>query len=320
MRRLRTVLGATATAAGAALLAAVLVPAAHAAGPELANPGDAAQVQHVEMPLVGHAPSGLPARAAAVANAAVPSGNGIDFHGGPVLTAPVKAYVIWYGSWSGNTATSILTDLISGIGGSPWYAINTTYTDGAGNPVVPDVRLGGQTNDNYSQGKRNLTDSAIQKVVSRALATGALPVDANGVYFVLTSADVSKIGFLTQYCGWHTYAAISNAVIKYSFVGNPGSNRACNVQTTSSPNANPGADAMASVLAHELVEAVSDPQLNAWYDAKGYENADKCAWTFGATYALANGSKANMRIGVRDYLIQQNWLNASGGRCALKYP
>ena len=26
-----------------------------------------------------------------------------------------------------------------------------------------------------------------------------------------------------------------------------------------------GADAMASVIAHELAETVSDPQLNAWY-------------------------------------------------------
>ncbi len=88
-------------------------------------------------------------------------------------------------------------------------------------PLFPDVRLGGQTNDNYSQGKRNLTDSAIQKVVSRALATGALPVDANGVYFVLTSADVSKIGFLTQYCGWHSYGKVGTTSVKFAFVGNP---------------------------------------------------------------------------------------------------
>ena len=36
-------------------------------------------------------------------------------------------------------------------------------------------------------------------------------------------------------------------------------------------------DAMLSVYAHELVEAVSDPLLNAWFDNTGYENADKCA-------------------------------------------
>ena len=41
---------------------------------------------------------------------------------------------------------------------------------------------------------------------------------------------------------------------------------------------------MVSVIAHELEEAATDPDLNAWYDNRGYENADKCAWTFGTTY------------------------------------
>ena len=69
----------------------------------------------------------------------------------------------------------------------------------------------------------------------------------------------------------------------------------------------------------ELEEAVTDPDLNAWYDPRGQENADKCAWTFGTTYLAANGSRANMKLGTMDYLIQQNWANAGGGCCALKY-
>jgi len=73
---------------------------------------------------------------------------------------------------------------------------------------------------------------------------------------------------------------------------------------------------MASIIAHELEEAVTDPDLNAWYDTRGNENADKCAWTFGSTYRAANGSLANMAIGTRNFLIQQNWVNASGGYCA----
>ena len=44
------------------------------------------------------------------------------------------------------------------------------------------------------------------------------------------------------------------------------------------PNGDPGVDAMLSVLAHEVVEAMSDPNLDAWYDATGSENGDKwCA-------------------------------------------
>ena len=76
---------------------------------------------------------------------------------------------------------------------------------------------------------------------------------------------------------------------------------------------------MASIIAHELEEAVTDPNLNAWYDSRGYENADKCAWTFGATYTTSNGAAANMKLGARDYLIQRNWVNASGGFCSLSY-
>jgi hypothetical protein len=54
------------------------------------------------------------------------------------------------------------------------------------------------------------------------------------------------------------------------------------------------------------------------------ENADKCAWTFGTTYVVANGALANMRLGTgtsaRDFLIQRNWVNANGGGCALHFP
>ena len=108
--------------------------------------------------------------------------------------------------------------------------------------------------------------------------------------------------------------------IKYSFVGNPDRcPSACEAQSTG-PNGNAGADGMASIIAHELEEAVTDPDLNAWYDHRGYENADKCAWTFGTTYAAGgNGAVANMQLGSRNYLIQQNWVNAGGGYCAKSY-
>ena len=138
---------------------------------------------------------------------------------------------------------------------------------------------------------------------------------------MLTSADVNETsGFCTQYCGWHTHGSINGSDIKYAFVGNPDRcPSACEDQTTS-PNGNAGADGMTSIIAHELEEAVTDPDLNAWYDRRGQENADKCAWTFGATYKTANGATANMNLGGSDYLIQQNWVNASGGYCALSYP
>ena len=245
--------------------------------------------------------------------------NGILYHGGPIIPQ-VTAYFIWYGNWTGNSATTILTDLVKNLGGSPYYNINTTYYDGNNVHVGNVVVYGGSTTDNYSRGTA-LSDADIQTIVTSAISSARLPKDPSGVYFVLTSADVTATsGFCTQYCGWHDHATILSSDIKYSFVGNPDRcPSACEAQSASSPNSNPGADGMASILVHELEEAVTDPDLNAWYDNRGYENADKCAWTFGTTYTVANGSKANMKLGPRDFLIQQNWVNAKGGYCAKSY-
>jgi hypothetical protein len=250
-------------------------------------------------------------------------GNGISYHGGPLLgvlgSTPASAYYIWYGNWSGNNATTILTDLANNIGGSSYFNINTTYYNGSNAHVVNSITYGGSTTDNYSRGT-SLSDAAIQGVVSDAITSGRLPNDTSALYFVLTSADVTaSSGFCTQYCGWHTHGTIAGTDIKYSFVGNPDRcPSACEAQTTG-PNGNAGADGMASIIAHELEETVTDPDLNAWYDTRGRENADKCAWTFGSTSTAANGSKYNMTLGSRNYLIQQNWVNALGGYCAKSY-
>lgn len=268
------------------------------------------------------APGSDNASATGQAHAARPTktSNGISYHGGPLILNTTNAYYIWYGNWSGNSAATILTNFGNSIGGSPYFNINTTYYNGSNVRVTNAVKLNGQVTDSYSQGSA-LSDSQVQAVVSNAISSGALPKDSNAVYFVLTSADVNETsGFCTQYCGWHTHASIGGSDIKYSFVGNPDRcPSACEWQSASSPNNNPGADGMASIVAHELEEAVTDPDLNAWYDNRGYENADKCAWTFGTTSTASNGSLYNVVLGGNPYLIQRNWVNASGGYCAMSY-
>src|SRR3954447_482604 len=59
-----------------------------------------------------------------------PKSSGIAYHGGPVILGTTNIYYIWYGNWS-NTATSILTDLASTIGGTSYFNINTTYYNGS---------------------------------------------------------------------------------------------------------------------------------------------------------------------------------------------
>lgn len=264
---------------------------------------------------------GSPAGEAAVGSL---SGNGINYHNGPVMTGEVHVYYVWYGDWTGNTATAILTDLANGLGGSARWAVNTTYRNGAGTFISNSLRYMGATTDAYSQGTA-LSDAQIRTVVSDAITSGRLPSDVNGVYLVLTSQDVTATsGFCTSYCGWHNHASIGGVDIKYGFIGNAARCiTSCAAQTTG-PNGNPGADGMASVITHELDEAVTDPDLNAWFDTRGYENADKCAWTFGTTQTASNGARYNVTLGGRQFLIQQNWANAPKGRtngyCTMSYP
>jgi hypothetical protein len=207
----------------------------------------------------------------------------------------------------------LLGTLANGLSGSPYFNINTTYYGNNNVHVTNHVGRGSDATDNYSHGTA-LSDADILAIVS-----AQNPTDTSGVYFVMTSADVNETsGFCTQYCGWHTHASIGGRDIKYAFVGNPTRCPSACTNGTPAPNGSVGADGAASIVAHELEEATTDPDLNAWYDTSGEENADKCAWTFGSTYSNGTGT-ANMNLGGKDYLIQQNWVNASGGYCATSF-
>jgi hypothetical protein len=247
--------------------------------------------------------------------------NGILYHAnGSVMHGTLHIYFVYYGNWSGNTAaTTILEDWANHIGGSPHFNINTTYFDGAGS-VANSITFGGSTTDNYSLGS-SLSDANVFAIVQSAIFSGHLPLDTQGIYFLLSSADVAETsGFCTVYCGWHNYRTLGTVQIKYSFVGNHDRcPSGCEGLVANDPNGDAGADGMISTMTHELEETATDPLLNAWYDAQGNENGDKCAYNYGPRYTTANGSQANVHLGTRDYLIQRNWINANGGSCQTIY-
>ena len=244
--------------------------------------------------------------------------NGIFYHGGPLILNTVNVYYIWYGSWNFSTdnTDTILDSFGRSIGGTPYFNINKTYYDSNKTHVSGLVALPNTFTDAGSYGS-TLSDGDVQNIVANALRNG-LPTDTNGVYFVLTSKEVTETpGFCTQYCAWHTHGTINGHDIKYGFVGDPAQcPSACSAQSTT-PNGNFTADSMANLIAHELAESTTDSDLNAWYNRQGYENADKCAWKFGATQTASNGSKYNVSFGGRNWLPQQNWINAGGGYCTL---
>src|SRR5215469_15342960 len=203
--------------------------------------------------------------------------NGINYHGGPVLEGnPVPIYLIWYGTWTNVTGSDTMAtvNLVE-------HYVNSPYTDTTGS-VSGNVTLGGAIFDTGSQGT-GLNNTALSAIVTRSFSNG-LPTDPNGVYLVLTSSNVSEQGFCSSFCGFHTHQTLNGTDIKWGFIGNPDRcPSGCEIQTTgpNSPETGVGgADGLINVLTHEQEEAISDPDLNAWFDKRGEENADKCNFNF----------------------------------------
>lgn len=258
---------------------------------------------------------------------------------GPVMLGTPNIYLIWYGDWSNSKGKSITNDFFHDIDGSDWLMMSADYwmsTNVIDNltqtrPVFVSghVNLAQSIDVGYALGK-NLGQDGAKQVVSDAITQQRLPLDTNGIYYVLTSADVQEGvwgGFCNGYCGWHDHQSVMGQDIKFVFVGDPQlqCQNGCTMQNRyealgadHSPNDDWGTDAMLSVVAHELTETLTDPDINAWYDQSVYENADMCAWRFEPVFKTDSGSYANVHMGDHDYLIQENWvLDESGGHCAL---
>ncbi|HLW54942.1 MAG TPA: hypothetical protein VKW06_19060 [Candidatus Angelobacter sp.] len=256
----------------------------------------------------------------------VTTGNGINYNGGPVLKGnPVPIYIIWYGTWTNTTgsntqATVNLVDAFlaaNSLGGSGYERINTLYGDNTGN-VSGNLQEIQQVFDTGSQGTR-LRNSRISSAISAQLTGGHLPTDPNGVYLFITSSNVSESGFCSSFCGFHTHQTLNGADIKWAFIGNTDRcPSGCEIQSTgpNSPSTGVGgADGMINVITHETEEAITDPDLNAWFDSSGNEDADKCNFKFGPTQTAPNGAKFNQTFGGFNWMIQMEWENSRGGGC-----
>jgi hypothetical protein len=263
----------------------------------------------------------------------------IEYHGGPVRQGIQDVYFIAYGCWDttgcsmvsqhDDLATlTILTDFMSTVGNTPYMWINSTYADAAGNPASSSLVYGGMVFDHSYAHGTTLTEADIQGIIEEQIIGFRLPHDPQGIYVVLTSSDVTLVDgareFCLTCCNLHGHAMIFGAMTPYIFVGNPsGCPTGCGYIPNGSqtPTGNDSADVMASWLAHALNAVLTDPLENAWYDRYGLESAEKCEGTYGTVYTVTNPNGqpafANVKLGTRHFLLQQNWVNGRKGHCAL---
>jgi hypothetical protein len=111
----------------------------------------------------------------------------------------------------------------------------------------------------------------------------------------------------TEYCAYHGSFTSGTQTVVYGNMpyANP---TYCSAPGQRFPTGDPAADAAANVSSHETTEAITDPELDAWWDgANGEEIGDLCAWTFG-TKGYDTG-KANQQWNGNFYDLQQEYNN-----------
>jgi hypothetical protein len=265
---------------------------------------------------------------------------GINYHGGPVLQAQTNVAAIYWaastiyagGPTPGSTGAgsgdgSNVGYFLNHIGGSPYFNINTSYTNGSGLPIVNRVNYTQfWANNVYSvpSGTKRVSDATMLSMLQYGFNNGKLTYDPSTLYAIFTQGSVNLGGgFGTQYCAYHSWGnvtinGVTRTVLYAAMPDDYAKANACS-SGLKSPNNDPHADAVVSTLVHEVEETTTDPNGNAWYDSRGYENADKCAWTWGTTFTTSNGGVANVTLGTKSFLIQRNWLNVGSGSCQLSF-
>jgi hypothetical protein len=175
--------------------------------------------------------------------------------------------------------------------------------------------LGGTWTDTTSYPlSGTVQDSDVQAEVTKAIAVNHWPTGVGSEYFVFlgkgqSQCNGSSCAFST-YCAYHGAFASGSSTVLYAAMPYAGTNlAACGIQTGGGTPNGAETDAEISIASHELIETVTDPQLNAWYDASGSEIGDKCAYTYGST--SPNG--ADISIHAHPYIVQEEFDNASLG-------
>ena len=261
------------------------------------------------------------ATAKAVGSAA---SNPIIYHaGGPlnVYSGNVQIIPVWVGNWDANRKAmwnTILGNLVSSLGSGSINTNNHVFKTNLGyfTSNAPSLTWPTSTSatiaasGSVKNGLIQVSDVNVATYINNAIKSKVISSGAKPIY-VYIGANNTRLssGFGTAYCGWHSIGTIGVSNIPYIAVQDFTSTyaRSCAAQTMS-PNGDYQLDAVASILVHEIDEALTDPDLRTWYDASGAENADKCAWTFTPTFGAKKGGMANFTANGFEYLIQRNWL------------
>jgi hypothetical protein len=238
------------------------------------------------------------------------AGGGIVYHtGGTVIRNANVVLIFWGPSFASGGADNAYAQELQAFrnqfGTTGEYNTITQYygedpVSGYGN-IATGSLVGQADMFDTTTPPTAVTDSIVQGEVKKYVAANG--VDYNAVYEVfIPRTSYSQDGSSTscggpnlQYCAYHShYTDGTGKNVKYSIEPWPGCSGCSASGFTLTQN-------QEHFVCHETREAVTDALGNAWFDRRGYEADDKCAW-----------SPAPF-IGTGGFGYQYEWSNANGG-------
>jgi hypothetical protein len=282
------------------------------------------------------------------------------YHGGAVMSGGVTVHTIFWapdqsmyeagyvtemekfftdvGADSGLTSNifSVLNQYGSGTapgGGLTDGSYDISYSDaaGPGDDAVVDTDGYPARADQCASAENTATcitdgqiQTEVQNVIGNDSENGGRSSGMHDLWIVFLPAGVDEC-VVVDVCGTNDFAAYHGASAAsdpeptmYAVSVDPSIEG--QIDPGHDPEGIPDADAAVSAIAHETVEAMTDPEGTAWYTPNGFEIADMCE--SGPQYGpflgtAANGSPYNEVINGDEWLIQEMWDNVDK-ECAQK--
>ena len=265
----------------------------------------------------------------------------LSYHGGPIMTGNNFYAIFWIPAKLQNGQSTTLTAKYQAVAKQmladyPYHGISNnstqyysttsginTYFAGIGGLVASVV----DTNPYPASGCHDsvtpgncITDAQLQAEITRQMTVHGWTPGLNKIFIVFTSigegsctSNTSASCAYTQYCAYHGYFGSTASPTIYTNM--PYANPTYCYSASAGQHAPSGdvpSDASVNVTSHEITEANTDPELNAWWDsANGEEIGDLCAWKF-STADWDNGL-ANQMWNGHFYDLQLEYDNHTSG-------
>jgi hypothetical protein len=263
-------------------------------------------------------------------------GGNLSYHNGPTMHTNTTYAIYWVPA--GYTVSTNYVSLINGFLGNVAtadgsttnvYYSDTQYYDNVSGNILYGSTFGAAWTDTSALPASGCTDSytgvclsdaQIQAEVNKAITAKGWTAGPTHLFFLFTAKGIGSCAgsscAFSQYCAYHSWIGSGSGVTLYANMPYAATVAAA-CDSGQHPNSD-DADATINVASHEHNEAITDEQGSAWYDRRGYENGDKCAWKFGTALGSTSGAgtQYNQLIGTGKYWLQQEWSNKSSG-CVL---